>query len=198
MIPLGSGALIQCCMEPDVGRVPKFEVWLFPFYNFKCLTGRGNRKCNFVWEVLNFAHIWGTENFRFPKQTLWFQWDSGNRKSSSRCRSINVAAKSQANLNLRSIQKFQVFKYAGGSQKCKTLRLRFFLRSLAYIAVTKVDNVDGQTKSKRWVINGCAARISRDSKKLFGKRDGVAGEGLPHVRVASLKIVFPKCYSRRR
>ena len=49
----------------------------------------------------------------------------------------------------------------------------------------KVDNVDGQTKSKRWVINGRASRISRDSKKLFGKRVGVAGEGLPHVRVAS-------------
>ena len=141
MIPLGSGALIQCCMEPDVGRVPKFEVRLFPFYNFKCLTGRGNRKCNFVWEVLNFVHIWGTENFRLDKQTLWFQWNSGNRKSSSRCRSINVAPKSQANLNLRSIQKFQVFKYAGGSRKCKTPRLLFFLRSLAYIAVGKVDNV---------------------------------------------------------
>ena len=151
-----------------------------------------------MWEVLNFAHIWGTENFRFPKQTLWFQWDSANRKSFSRCRSINVPAKSQTNLNLRSIQKFQVFKYAGGSQKCKTFRLRFFLRSLAYTAVTKVDNVDGQTKSKRWVINGCASRISRDSKKVFGKRVGVAGEGLPHVRVASLRSVFLKYYSRRR
>ena len=136
MIPLGSGALIQCCMEPDVGRVPKFEVCLFPFYNFKCLTGRGNRKCNFVWEVLNFAHIWGTENFRFPKQTLWFHWDSANRKSSSRCRSINVAAKGQANLNLRSIRKFQVFKYAGGSNtggcahsKPKLAKIAFFIEN---------------------------------------------------------------------
>ena len=137
MIPSGSGAPIHCCMDPDVGRVPKFEVRLFPFYNLKCLTGRGNRKCNFVGEVLNFVHISGTENFRFDKTTLRFLWDFGNRKSSSRCRSIKVAAKSQANLNLRSIQKFQVFKYAGGSQKCKSPRLRFFLRSLAYVAVTK-------------------------------------------------------------
>ena len=64
-------------MDPDVGRVPKFEVRLFPLYNFKCLTGRGNRKCNFVEEILNFVHISGTENFRFDKQMYGFNGVSG-------------------------------------------------------------------------------------------------------------------------
>ena len=56
----------------------------------------------------------------------------------------------------------------------------------------KADNVDGQTKSKRWAINGRAPPISRDWKKLFGKRGGVVGEGLSHVRVTSLGSVFLK------
>ena len=64
-------------MEPDVGRVPNCDVRLFPFYNFRCLTGCENRKCNFAWEVLNFWHIWGTENFRFDKQMHGFNGVSG-------------------------------------------------------------------------------------------------------------------------
>ena len=59
-------------MEPGVGRAPNCDVRLFPFYNFKCLTGCGNRKCNLATEVLNLLHIWGTENFRFDKQMYGF------------------------------------------------------------------------------------------------------------------------------
>ena len=59
-------------MEPAAGRFPNFDVRLFPFYNFKCLTGGKNRKCNFAGEVLNFWHTWGTKNFRFDKQMYGF------------------------------------------------------------------------------------------------------------------------------
>ena len=135
-----------------------------------------------------FNGIWGTEILLVEAEASMWQ---PRAKPTLTC----VAFKSFKFLNTRVVRK-NARRFVCASS-CD-LWLRFFLRSLAYTAVTKVDNVDGQTKSKRWVINGCATRISRDSKKLFGKRDGVAGEGFPRVRVTSLSSVFLKYCFRRR
>ena len=76
-------------MKPDVGHAPNCDVRVFPFYNFKCLTGCENRKCTSAWEVVNFWHIWGTESFRLDKQMYGFNGvlETENRR---RRRSNNV------------------------------------------------------------------------------------------------------------